>query len=269
MNNVKNMTMVEYAQEIADAVGGVVKEIKKNNGVTKLGVTVENAESGISPILYVDDFYENKAPVEDAVKEFDKVMNSVNVTSKDFDWVNNWEAVKDKLGFRLVHKRNVFPVYTSARARGFADLIMVPYIRMSVNNNVGTTVVTEAMLNSWGVTKRKVMDTAIGNTSCRVRKSSEVLSEMTGQPEEFFPSPFVVVTTEDQIYGAAAIIKAKEKLNELFPDGYYVIPSSVHEVLVLPKDIGKDTAKINALIDEVNTTQLDSTDVLSNRVYEF
>ena len=269
MNNVKNMTMVEYAQEIADAVGGVVKEIKKNTGVTKLGVTVENAESGISPILYVDDFYENKAPVEDAVKEFDKVMNSVNVTSKDFDWVNNWEAVKDKLGFRLVHKRNVFPVYTSARARGFADLIMVPYIRVSVNNNVGTTVVTEAMLNSWGVTKRKVMDTAIGNTSCRVRKSSEVLSEMTGQPEEFFPSPFVVVTTEDQIYGAAAIIKAKEKLNELFPDGYYVIPSSVHEVLVLPKDIGKDTAEINALIDEVNTTQLDSTDVLSNRVYEF
>jgi len=262
-------TMEEYAQDVADAVGGIVKEIKKNNGVKKLAVTVENVENGIAPVLYVEDFYENEWSVEDAVREFNKIMNSVKETSKDFDWVNNWEEVKDKIRFKLVHKRNTVPVSTSARARGFSDLIMVPYIRIGINNNTGSTVVTEAMMNSWGVTKRKIMDTAIGNTSCRVRKLSEVLGEMTGQPEDFFPSPFIVVTTEDQVYGAAAIIKAREELSTMFPDGYYVIPSSVHEVLILPKDIDMSTDEINALIDEVNTTQLNSMDVLSNRVYEF
>lgn len=262
-------TMEEYAQEIADAVGGIVKEIKKNNGVTKLGVTIEGIDGGISPILYVDNFYNNEESVENVVKKFNEIINSVNVTSKDFDWVNNWEEVKEKLRFKLVHKRNVVPVYTSARARGFSDLIMVPYIQMSINNSFGSTIVTESMMDNWGVTKRKVMDTAIRNTSCRVRNLSEVFGEMTGQPEDVFPSPLVVVTTEDQIYGAAAIIKAREELKTLFPDGYYVIPSSINEVLILPKDIGANKDVINTFINEVNTTQLDSVDVLSNRVYEF
>lgn len=68
--------------------------------------------------------------------------------------------------------------------------------------------------------------------------------------------------------GAIAIIKAKERLAQMYPNGYYVIPSSVHEMLVLNMDY-TDEDTITGIIRDVNANVLDPKDYLSDHAYVF
>ena len=60
------------------------------------------------------------------------------------------------------------------------------------------------------------------------------LSDVTGIPNAI---PIYIVSNEENYYGASAIFHpaVQEKLKELFPDGYWLIPSSRHEFLAVPK----------------------------------
>lgn len=268
MMNVNEMTKAEYAQAIANEVGGKIQEVTKNNGVTRLGVTKE-LESGIAPMLYIDEAYENREDVMTMVQMFNDAMEQVGERATDYDWLDDWDKVKDMIRVKLINKRNTVPVYRSAKARGFSDLIMVPYLTIQVAGRTGSTVVTENMIDKWGMTTAKVFNQAIKNTPCKVRPLAEQFAEMSGMDAEMFDSPFIIVTTPEQTFGAAAIIKAREELKKLCPNGYYVIPSSIHEVLVIPKDTVSGKEELDDMVKEVNANCLDPTEVLSDRVYDF
>jgi hypothetical protein len=47
----------------------------------------------------------------------------------------------------------------------------------------------------------------------------------------------------------------------------YIIPSSVHEVILVPDNGNIDEDMINEMIREVNIQEVDEGDVLSNHVY--
>lgn len=79
-----------------------------------------------------------------------------------------------------------------------------------------------------------------------------------------------VVTHEGRVYGAVAALY-KGVLNQLaekLGSDLIIIPSSVHEVLVLPKDESYRSAEIwNRMVREVNETQLEGEEVLSDHIY--
>ena len=77
-----------------------------------------------------------------------------------------------------------------------------------------------------------------------------------------------VFTNETGMYGAINIISSKEKLETMFPDGYVVIPSSIHEVIVLPKE-AVDLEGMNDLIQSINIGVVSEAEVLSDHYYEF
>ena len=60
-----------------------------------------------------------------------------------------------------------------------------------------------------------------------------------------------------------------EKISRLFPEGFYILPSSIHEVLIVPKDGELVPKELGNLVREVNQIEVSSDEVLSDRVYEF
>lgn len=262
------MTKMEYAQAIANAVGGKVKEVNKN-GVIMTAVT--KVTEGIAPVLYVEKGYENGVEVEEMVETFNQALvnASQNNAERIVNVINNWESAKEIITTKLVNKsRNTSTVYRSAKGYGMDDLVIVPIMKISIVGNNGVATVTEAMIKSWGVTKRTVIDRAIKNTVCRIEKLSTKLAAMTGIPEERFESPFIIVSNVTGFYGASAILNAREQLAKMLPNGYYIIPSSVHEVLVIPKEYGADSDKLDGLIGDVNENVLANEDYLSDHAYE-
>ena len=262
------MTKMEYAQKVANAVGGEVKEVTKNNGIIKTGVVVQN-DNGIGVTMYIDEYYEAETSVEEVIDMVSEAVKKQNNVGFDANTLSDYEAIKGQIKCKLINKkRNThFTVTRSANGYGFPDLIIVPYIEVVIGGQAGSITITESMVENWGVTKRTVIDRAIKNTECEIMSLEEKLGLlMPGMDIGYTPLKFV--STPNNINGAIGIIKAKKKLAEMYPNGYYVIPSSVHEMLVLDAS-ETDESTITNVIQDVNENVLNEMDYLSDHVYTF
>ena len=50
---------------------------------------------------------------------------------------------------------------------------------------------------------------------------------------------------------------------------YYVLPSSVHEVMIVPDDGGFDSGELEEMVREINATQVAPEEVLSDHIYYY
>ena len=82
---------------------------------------------------------------------------------------------------------------------------------------------------------------------------------------------FYVLTNERRIYGAAllAVPGVMEKVDQLFPEGYYILPSSLHEVLIVEKDKNLSAKELGEMVREVNRAEVSPQERLSDCVYEY
>ena len=56
-------------------------------------------------------------------------------------------------------------------------------------------------------------------------------------------------------------------LKEILKKDYYILPSSVHEVIIVPYSEIYVCSKLDEMVREINSTQVEEEDVLSNHVY--
>ena len=80
-----------------------------------------------------------------------------------------------------------------------------------------------------------------------------------------------MLTTTDGVDGAACIAYdgMPERIRRRLGVDFYVLPSSVHEVIILPDDKSADVQALNRMVEEINSSVVAEMDVLSNRVYHF
>lgn len=249
-----------YAEEIAKAVNGQVKEVTKN-GVPKIGIMLPT-ETKVSPVVYIDDYYENGRTIEEAIDMVRGFEGScpAGYNEEIFDVIYDYENVKDKIRVHLYNKEVGGDIKTTAKKYGFPDLILVPYIEGIVKN--GSIKVTKELLEKWGITKEKLIRDGIKNLDYEVMGMMEMLFGVKEENPQMW-----VVTNKEKCYGAASIIAAKKELAKRFPDGYIVLPSSIHEVIIVSKDIGEGSELLN-MVKEINATVVSPEDKLSDNVYE-
>ena len=79
------------------------------------------------------------------------------------------------------------------------------------------------------------------------------------------------VTNESGINGAVCIVtpKMQQKLAETVGGDYYVLPSSVHEILVLPKAGEINCAELQAMVQRINQETVSEDERLSDHIYEY
>ena len=83
--------------------------------------------------------------------------------------------------------------------------------------------------------------------------------------------PLYVLTNETQICGAACMLYPAllEEFAENVGKDLYVLPSSIHEVLLLPTDTRCADESLRALVQSVNSEQLPLSQQLSDTVYYY
>lgn len=269
------MTKQEYAEEFAKQIGGIVQIVDKPNGIQKMGVALQQLLSAssdlkIGPIMYIDDAYEHSVPIEKLVEKFNHVLKNPppeltalqNVNLKDY------AVIKDHLILRLYNDKTNAEIYKSAASYGFSDLIMVPYIDELIPNTAIR--VTNGLFESWGISIDELFDTAEAN--CRnssdyiIMPLSALLTELGAPPSD--EAPLCVITNKKRQHGAYGIIALRDKIKQMFPDGVCVIPSSIHECLIAPKDL-MDYAEATNMVNDVNDQMVKDTEVLGTHVYAY
>ncbi len=90
--------------------------------------------------------------------------------------------------------------------------------------------------------------------------------------EDLKPEGYVgmyVVSNSCRNYGAISITYpgALEKIAQKLNSDYYIIPSSIHEVIVVPVVCNWSKGQMDAMVEDVNAQELDPIEILSDHVY--
>lgn len=265
------MTKREFAEEIATKVKGKVNEVEKANGIRLTGICV--GEGDICPTIYIDAMYDNGMSVDEAVVEVNKIASEQTIPEIDIKGVTKYESVKDKIVLRLYNEKTNTEVFRSAEEYGYYDLIFVPYIALTEEMFIR---ITNELLDMWGKTADEVIDTAMEIIKCDdfyCQPLFKILFGTGDNAEDCFECedpnmPMFCISNKRKFYGAIGAIIKRDVLEEHFPNGYYILPSSVHEVLLLPKDnCSVDADELTDMVRAVNANEVRPEDVLADHAY--
>lgn len=119
------------------------------------------------------------------------------------------------------------------------------------------------------MTGAEILDRAIQNqekSSYCLSAVEDVLGNAAGEVET--PSALLVLTNSQSFWGSCEAlneIAMKDAASRLHSEKIFVIPSSVHEVLLFPEEGGVSATQFNDLIDYVNSTGVQPRDRLAGR----
>ena len=149
---------------------------------------------------------------------------------------------------------------------------------MKLNNgHMATMLIKKEHLKLWNVTEKEVFEEAKRNVKrllpAKFSRMRDVLASMLEiQFDEDDREDFMyVMSNEERSFGAACIFYegVMEMVYAAIHENYYVIPSSVHEVIILPESMAPCKSEIEETVSEINQTQVEDEEVLSDKVYYY
>lgn len=255
---------IEEMKAVASEFGTpTIQEIVKPTE-TYTGMAIK--KTGIpSPIVNLDRLYrsyEDGISLDRCKAEVKRILTIGMEDPTEFDMKNigNWDIMKNLLYLKLMNTA------TDELAEPVEDMFLIPYIRVTATDNASIKVVPE-LLNIWGVSKKEVFAQAkVNQFTMRPAKIVDLATEL-GMP---VPIDTYIVTTENGVFGASAIFYAGvfDELYDLLGE-FYILPSSVHEMLVIPKRNSMSISDLKEMVTSINETEVDESDRLSNSVYYF
>lgn len=114
---------------------------------------------------------------------------------------------------------------------------------------------------------KKALQNLCGNT--RIQSLDDILSEMNGIPYDR-SSRLYVISNSDRYKGASAILnrKALSAFARSFETNMlFVLPSSVHEMIITPYDSAVTLDELSTIVKEMNKTQVAPEERLTDRAY--
>ena len=253
------------------------KEVLKANDTPYTAINMTREGSDVGVVIYAENLYkeyEQGSTVEeiaerasDAVKEKNLQRDELPVFDKQFILDHTYYRMANA-GMNQRRFEHV-PVYSPP---GAEDIALYPCVDVVIDGRNGVITLSDSQIADLDISMDELRDAALANTERRVEivPLGQVLSEMMpGIEPEMFDSPFYVSRDKEMAGGVsgASLFGAPSVISQMHGD-YYIIPSSVHEVLLLPKDFETDPDKLHSLVHEVNTEVLDPEDFLSDHVYE-
>ena len=224
--------------------------------------------------------------LEDILDEIAAVRMESDVVGFSVDQITDWNKAKALVFPKLVNKADNEELLAERPNVGFAENLAVTYAveikddSIVRNGSKASAPVTNQMLESWGITVEELDRTARENINGKgqFKTMREVLIEMMGgnvpefmlPPEEEDPSMFVL-SNDDKINGAAALLDdgMLEDISNRLGGDFTILPSSIHEVIILPQNISQSRNELRDMVVDVNSTQVAPEERLSDNVYRY
>lgn len=278
--------LAEYLGKSNESICPKVIETQKNNSVSVCGIQMAEKEGRIAPVFYLEsqfaDYRNGKIELEEiaeyitACYEREKEQCFENISAVQFDW----ETIKNQVTFRLVSREKNQKLLTEVPYEEFLDLALVYQYMVQIDSTIqGAVLLRLEHLQEMGVSEAELRAAAKRNTQSlcpatffEMKLMLEQLCEVPVQYQMQEEEPkLYVYTNETGIYGAAALTY-ENKLKEFAAEvggSYYVLPSSVHEAILIPDNGTMSVHHLSEMVKEVNRTEVLAVEFLSNSVYYY
>lgn len=259
--------------------------VEKLQAGSYTGISITPADTNVGMNINADQLY---AQMQDgrsyegvlamALSQVEHGMH--DMPAVDIQSITNYETAKNLLCFEVVGTEQNADMLANIPHTDMENMSMVYRLQLDSNaQGTSTILITNAMMEQYGITKDQLHADAMENAP-EIRPASfktmaEIMAEMMGMPVEMMPQdmapPMYVATNEDKVQGAAVMFypdfmdqAAKELGGDVF-----VLPSSVHEVLILPDDGNMSVEELRDMVTTINATEVSAQDRLTDSVYHY
>lgn len=286
-----------------------VRKVLKNNGIELDALTIVNVECKTSPTVYLNryyDEYQKGRDKEDIVSEilelFHKNYGRVNFDLSEFA---DFARIQDKIAYKVISVKKNKKLLKRIPHIKKLDLAIIFYCIIKCNKNENaTTLIYNQHLEMWDVSLEDVYEKALENTPAllphEIKSMSDIIKEMLNDGSEYdqvhedgcygddeteiltdkimeeltesgtTPQMFVL-TNVFRLNGAATMFYdgvlrefSQEKQSDLI-----ILPSSIHEVILIPMEEGMKLSDFKSMIGEVNEEEVDPSEILSDHAYVY
>lgn len=255
----------------------------KNNGKERKGITVSEKGIHISPTIYLEEYFQQfqeGKPIEKIVEKILQLYKEVKCSHPcEESLLQNYEELKGKFACKLIHRGKNEKLLNDIPYVPWMDLAIVVFVLLEVSPyGTATVLVRKEHLEIWGLTEAQLFDEAKKNTPillpyqfCPMRKLLREICPYAVDEGEEEEESLYVLSNKLRSFGAASMLYEGilEKVGQKLGENYYILPSSIHEVIVVPESKSPVKQDLEEMVREINETQVEEEEVLSDRVYYF
>jgi len=259
--------------------------IHRNNGISYEGVWLRWKKpfcgNPVFPLETLQKAYEKGEQTLENIVRHMADETGKDAAMFDFSVLEDYRKAKSKLFIKLVNREK-----NQDKLEGFVHL---PFLDLEVlfgiivsqdEEKEGICLVTQQIRKYWGITEGKLYQDAYQNMmedkGFQLISLEDLLTSMLGLNEEAdtakdITSPMYVLGRKERYYGAA-IMLLKEKLQTLTQSlpwsSFYLLPSSIHELILLPEPFG-EVEMLKNIIKQVNDNEVSPEEILSYHIYHY
>lgn len=287
------MNREEFYEEVLKEMSHTVENAEvslsrttKNNGIVRTGITIRTTNSSISPVIYLDEMYttyelnQNMDEIVTTVLDiYNKsiIENPVQANPDMF----HWEAAKENLFIKVVNYAANQRQLEGLVHEKFLDLAIIPCIQVDMKNEaLGSVTINKNLAETWGISDEEIISAAKKNTpvlfAVLVKPIFEMLKSVLNIEEEddlqdFHEVGIYVLTNKMNIHGAM-FLGINEVLEEarrkLQVESFYILPSSIHECLIVTEK-NMDPKELRKMVRDVNNSHVQPDEILSYSIYQY
>ncbi|MBQ9157683.1 MAG: hypothetical protein IJ137_13035 [Eubacterium sp.] len=263
-----------------------LRKIKKNNGMLYTGLCLKEEDVPVTPTIYLESYYERYTGGEgiddlilDIRCEYDWAMS--RVSSFQFD-LSDYNMVRERLICRLVnYERNREMLASCPHVRCHDLALTFRWLAYEDSIGISTALVSNEELDLWGIEAGDIYETAYHNTMRlfppKFMEMNEYLEDhnMVSFSDTLSEGdnriPMYIATNRQQVNGATVMVYDgfMEDFSLDHPGDYYILPSSIHEVILIPADRVENPSNLKDIVRDVNRSVVSEGEILSDSVYYY
>lgn len=255
--------------------------------------------------LYHEDM--SAEEVENAAQEVFAALKKAEINENiDLSDFSDYEKVKNGIAVKLVNAERNAELLGQVPHMLFHDLALVVYypVQEIPFEGKAAILVYHSHREVWQVETEELLKTAIANTprlfpgkvesmesimmhifSVDVEGSDmeelqklgicdEESLEALAAPVQMAPGskiPMYVLSNEQKLYGAVCMLYPDilKKFTKKIDQDCYILPSSVHEVILVPAGTVSNEKELREIVTDINRTQVAEDEVLADSVYYY
>ena len=269
--------------DISDATVKV-SDVRKNNNVILSGLVVKQKNQKILPTIYLEPYFEQYemgfASLDEVIVEIATAYQSA-IDNNPYPFFHQSMLSKDKVIGTVINRHFNEDFLRDIPYVEFLEdyaIIFKVLLNIESDNTFATVTITDCMAELLNVTVEELLSLALENTPklCPVelKNMTEIIADIMGVAQEdlFFDEEEVkmyYLSNKQRNLGCFSIFakECRQRLQELFDGDIYVIPSSIHEFLIVPNDGQRDFEELTEIISMVNAEEVPEEQLLGSKPF--
>ena len=266
--------------------------VPKNNGLILQGLVIEDPLINISPTIYMEPYYLkylNDYSLEEICHEImDYYHNFRPIAPFDDSIITDYNLAKEHIIMKLINRDLNKDLLEKVPFVPYLDLAIVFVCSLGdLSKEYSGVLIHHSQMQDWGITRSELYRVAKENTQRflpyfftdmnvflkeYLDDSTDINQDDYG--EKVVPLPktkMYLLTNHIKVLGATALLYdgILEEISDQLNSSFILLPSSVHEVLIVPVENRKEMEHYSNMVQEVNATQLSPDEVLSDHAYYY